>query len=321
MGRRRVFLVTGLFCLAAIIFYAALFRNNPLKGVPTPYEAQSMAVMVFPEVEAEDLLYRLLLKGEKAEFNHFRTEGDVAPEPGQEVIIGVTLSKDRGTLGIFSVAGDQPRLLEQLSTLPLQGLQVIELEPGRQGILVRELLDESFGAYFCTSFYTLYLYQDGGYQEVWRKVVSNEERWPKKWLGQGEGWQGIKDEVEIDFVRDKGRLVIKTREKRIVWEGPEPGAAPLTGRERFLARVYCWEPRWCAIILAEGEVQEETVLYLRQGARYIPQEKLAVGEKLAVLEEEEVWGGDSTPAGAYYRVKTTRGQVGFVGKKALKFLR
>lgn len=318
MGKRGVMVVVGLVCLAFIIFYGPFSRPKPPTILPTAYEAWALAVMALKEVEVEDLLHQLL-KGEKGGIYHFRAEGDVAPEPGQEVIIGASLSKDQGILGIFSLAGGQPRLLAWLSTLPLQELKVIQLESGRQGILIRELLDERFGAYFCTSFYTIYLHQDGAYQEIWRKVLSNEERWQKKWLGQGEGWQGVKDKVEVDFAWEKGRLVIKTREKRIFWEGPDPGAPPLTSRERSLARVYRWEPRWKAIILGEGEAQEETALHIRQGTQYIPREKLAVGEKLAILEEEEVWGLDKTPAGDYYRVKTAAGQVGFVLKKAVKF--
>ncbi|MGI9952592.1 hypothetical protein V3F56_09555 [Moorellaceae bacterium AZ2] len=318
MVKGRLILAAGLLFLAFGLLGGLSLIRVPLRVLPTAYEARALAVMAAGEVAPEELLQQLL-QGPKEGIHYFRAEGDVAPEPGQEVIIGVSLSKDQGALGIFSLAGGQPRLLARLTTLPVQELKVIELEPGRQGILLRELLDERFGAYFYTAFYTLYLYQDGACQEIWRKVLSNEERWQKKWLGLGEGWQGLKDTVEVEFAREQGKLVIKTREKRVFWEGPESGSPPAETRERSWARVYRWEPRWTAIILGEGMLEEEAFLQARQGNRYVPLEKLAAGERLAVLDEEEVWSAEGGAATQFYRVKTAAGKVGFVFKEAVKF--
>ncbi|MBE3581626.1 MAG: hypothetical protein IMW96_08360 [Thermoanaerobacteraceae bacterium] len=320
MAKRRLIRAAGLLFLALALLGGLFFVRAPLLVAPTAYEARALAVMACEGAATEELLEQIL-RGEREEGGHFRVEGDVAPEPGREIIVGASLSKDRGAVGIFSMAGEQPRLLASLATLPLQEIKVVEIEPGLCGILLRELLDERFGAYFYTVFYTLYTYEEGACREIWRKVVSNEESWQKKWLGGGEGWQGVKDTAEVEFAREDGRLVIKTRETRVLWEGPEPGGSPTGTRERSWARVYRWEPRWKAMILGEGVVEEDTFLQARQGNRYVPLEKLAAGERLAILDEEEGWDAMGGAAAEFYRVKTAAGSVGFVGKEAVSFRR
>lgn len=317
MGKRRWMGFGALVCLASALLGSLFFIRSPRSLRPTAYEAGALAVMVSEGVVPGELLEQVL-REESGEGRRFRVEGDVAPEPGPEIIVGANLSKDRGVLGIFSPATEPPKLLASLTTLPLQEIKIIEIEPGLRGILLRELLDERFGAYFYTVFYTLYLYEGGACREVWRKAVSNEEYWQKRWLGGGDGWQGLKDAVEVEFDRKDGKLVIKTRETRVLWEGPEPGG-PFTGiRERSWARAYRWDPRWKAVILGEGTVEEDTFLQARQGNRYVPMERLVAGARLAVLDEEEVWDPQGRSAAGFYRVKTAAGLVGLVAKKAVR---
>ncbi|SMB90358.1 hypothetical protein SAMN00808754_0283 [Thermanaeromonas toyohensis ToBE] len=314
MKRYYVLLVLASFIgLAFIFFWLVLF---PLPSARTPYEARALAVWSASGEEIVQMLKKII-EGEAGGIEVFKTQGDLAPLPGQEVVIGVNLSKDRGVLGLFSSASYSPQLLAYLAILPMEEIKILKLEPGREGVLVREVLDERFGAYFYTSFYALYLYQEGAWQEVWRKVIKNDERWPKKWVGRGEGWEGIKDKVDVEFSWEGGRLMARTQESRVFWEGPRPDAPATYTRERALARVYRWEPSWGALVLAQGKIKRLTALKGQEGNRYIERGQLKPGEKVAILDEEEAWGWvpHVGEASQLYRVKTAAGHVGYVSKE------
>lgn len=306
-------LLPGFISLAFIFFWLVLI---PLPSVWTPYEARALAVWSASEEEIVQILKKIM-EGEAGGIKVFKTQSDLAPLPGQEVVVGAKLSKDRGVLGLFSLSSRSPQLLTYLAILPMEELKILKLEPGREGVLTREVLEERFGAYFYTSFYALYVYQEGVWQEVWRKVIKNDERWQKKWVDRGEGWEGIKDKVEVEFSWEGGRLLAKTQETRVFWEGLHPDAPATFTRERTLARVYRWDPRWGALVLAEGEIRRLADLKEQQGNRYVGKGQLRPGEKVAILDEEEAWGWafHVGEASQLYRVKTAAGHVGYVSKE------
>ncbi|MCG0277157.1 MAG: SH3 domain-containing protein [Thermanaeromonas sp.] len=299
------------FIFVRLVFYLPLAR--------TPYEARGLAVATTSGEEIAQIL-KEIVQGETSGIKFFKTEGDLAPLPGKEVVIGANLSKDRGVLGLFSLASSPPQLLTYRAILPVEEVKVLKLEPGREGVLVREVLEERFGAYFLTRFYSLYVYQEGAWQEAWRKVIDNDEKWQKKWVGRGEGWEGIKDKVEVEFNWEGGRLVARTQEIRVFWEGPHPEHPPTSTKERALARLYKWEPKWGALILGEGEVGRPCDLKEQKGGRYVKMGQLKPGERVAILDEEEAWGwtaymGEATQL---YRIKTLSGSTGYVTKEDVR---
>lgn len=311
-------MVVGLLSLAFI--FLRLVPHLPFAR--TPYEARALAVLSASGEEIAQILKKIM-QGEAEGVKVFKTEGDLAPLPGKEIVVGASLSKDLGVLGLFSLASSSPQLLTYLAILPVEELKILKLEPGREGVLAREVLEERFGAYFHTRFYSLYIYQEGAWQETWRKVIDNDERWQKKWVGRGEGWEGVRDKVEVEFDWEGGRLVARTRESRVFWEGPHPEHPATSTRERTLARIYRWEPRWEALILAEGEISRPTDLKEQRGGKYVKIDRLEPGQKVAILEEEEAWGwtsymGETTQL---YRIKALTGRTGYVAKEDVKIYR
>ncbi|MBC7324767.1 MAG: hypothetical protein H5T99_05585, partial [Moorella sp. (in: Bacteria)] len=261
-----------------------------------------------------------LAEGRKAGVFHLQAEGDVAPAAGTEKIYGVSLTKDYGALGIFNFNKGQPVLFVSLGTLPLQEVKVVPLDNRHNAILIREMLDERFGAYFLSSFYALYTWQGDGLQEIWRKVAGNEERWNKKWLDLGAGWQGVSEQVTTDFTRQDGRLAIKTTSSQTLWSAPEATGPRQAIQKRTVTHTYCWEPAWQAMVMATGRINRATSLKVRQGNKYLDGPRLAAGEEVAVLEDEDLlsWLRPGEPS--YWRVKTRSGQVGYVLKPHLDLL-
>ncbi|MDK2816354.1 MAG: hypothetical protein PWR22_983 [Moorella sp. (in: firmicutes)] len=307
--------------LIIIAVAAVVFWQRATTGEVNVYEARALAVMGQDSKEGREILQELA-EGRKIGVYHLQAEGDIAPAEGTEKIIGVTISKDRGLLGIFSTPGSQPVMLACLNTLPLQEVKVVQLEAGRNAILIRELLDERFGGYFLSSFYALYSWQGEGLQEIWRKVAGNEERWHNKWLDQGEGWQGVSEQVMIDFTRVEGRLVIKTISSQTIWSAPEATGPRTKIQSRTVTHTYRWEPAWGAMVMAVGRVNKTTSLKERQGNKYVDRLKLAAGEEVAVLEDEDLLSWLKPGEPSYWRVKTGTGggQVGYVLKSHLDLL-
>jgi hypothetical protein len=284
------------------------------------YEARALAVMGHTNLVDREILEKIA-SGREAGFHYLQAEGDVAPAVGTEKVIGVSLSKDRGLVGIFDCGEpQQPLLLAWCNTLPLQEIKIVELEKGRNAILIRELLDERFGAYFLSSFYSLYKWQDGSLQEIWRKVIANEQQWNRKWLLRGEGWQGVSEQAEADFGLQDGRLVVRTICKQTYWSAPAAAAPRTTLQSRTLTQTYRWEPDWQAMVMARGCLSKATSLMERRGNKYVDSMKLSAGEQVAVLEDEGLQSWINSQEAAYWRVKTKSGQVGYILKECLDII-
>ncbi|MEW8957879.1 MAG: hypothetical protein AB2448_02015 [Moorella sp. (in: firmicutes)] len=307
-NRRRWFRALIILALAATIFWQ---RTDA--GKINAYEARALAVMGEGSREGRELLQEIA-EGRKTGVYHLQAEGDIVPNAGTEKVIGLTVSKDRGLLGVFGTEGNRQVMLACLDTLPLQEVKVVQLEAGQNAVLIRELLDERFGGYFLSSFYALYNWQGNGLQEIWRKIAGNEERWQKKWLEQGEGWQGVSEQVTTDFSRENGRLVIKTVSSQTLWSAPEANGPRTNLQSRTVAHTYRWEPAWGAMVMAVGKVNQTTPFKERRGNKYIDVFNLPSGEEVAVLEDEDLLAWLKAGEPSYWRVKTRTGRVGYVLK-------
>ncbi|WP_258358752.1 hypothetical protein [Moorella sulfitireducens (nom. illeg.)] len=313
-NRRRWLRALIILALAAVVFW-----QRVADGEVNVYEARALAVMGRNTGEGREILQELA-EGRKIGIYHLQAEGDIAPAAGTEKIIGVTVSKDRGLLGVFSNPEGRQVMLACLDTLPLQEVKVVQLETGRNAVLIRELLDERFGSYFLSSFYVLYSWQGEGLQEIWRKVAGNEERWNKKWLDQGEGWQGVSEQVTTNFTREEGRLIIKTISSQTLWSAPEATGPRTNIQSRTVTHTYRWEPAWGAMVMAVGRVNKVTPLKERVGNKYVDLLNLPAGEEVAVLEDEDLLSWLKAGEPSYWRVKTRGGQVGYILKPHLDVL-
>ncbi|MDN5343948.1 MAG: hypothetical protein PWQ18_59 [Clostridia bacterium] len=305
--------------LIILLLAGVVFWQRVGSGQVNVYEARALAVMGQRGQESTAILQELA-EGRQVGVYHLQAEGDIAPARGTEKIIGVTVSKDRGLLGVFSPGQGQPQMLACLETLPLQEVKVVSLDSGRNAILIRELLDERFGAYFLSSFYALYTWQGQGLQEIWRKVAGNEERWNQKWLARGENWQGVSEQVTTDFTRDGGRLAIKTISSQTLWQAPAVTGPRTTIQSRTVTHTYRWEPDWGAMVMALGRIAGPASLKKRQGGKYVDQAPLKAGETVAVLEDEDLLAWLQPDEPSYWRVKTRNGQVGYVLKSQMELL-
>jgi hypothetical protein len=72
------------------------------------------------------------------------------------------------------------------------------------------------------------------------------------------------------------------------------------------------------MVMATGALKKTTSLKERHGNKYVDSLKLAAGEQVAVLEDESLQAWVNPQEAAYWRVKTTSGQVGYILKDCLE---
>lgn len=303
-----------------IVLAVFVYCQRTAGGYFSTYEARALTVMGQVNTEGKEILQELAC-GRGAGIYHLVAEGDIVPGGGPEKVIGVSISKDRGVLGVFDTSGEHPVLMAYLNTLPLQEVKIIQLENGRNAVLIRELLDERVGAYFFTSFYALYNWHRDDLQEIWRKVISNEQQWNRRWFEQGDGWKGVSEQVETGFSRENGRLAIKSICSQTLWSAPSVDGLRTTIRSRTLTHTYRWEPEWNAMVMAEGRLNKEAGIKVRQGNKYVESFKLKAGEKVAITEDENLLSWIDSKEPSYWRVKTKSGETGFVTKNCIDIVK
>ncbi|HHP50824.1 MAG TPA: SH3 domain-containing protein [Moorella mulderi] len=92
-------------------------------------------------------------------------------------------------------------------------------------------------------------------------------------------------------------------------------------RTRTLRRLYRWDPSWKAMILYTARLNQAASLKEFQGNKYVEVLPLAAGQEVAVLEEEDLASFINPSLPPYCRIKTRQGQVGYVLKSHLDFLK
>lgn len=155
--------------------------------------------------------------------------GDVAPAPGKETVLGVTLGKNAGFVAVL--AGRPPRLLawtRDLSQVTRLDLFALPGDP-RQGLWIEEHYDNMFGAYTrATSVRLVRWHGEGPLAEVWSGVKEAVAYWNEAWDDPAHParWLRATEEAEIPPPRE-GRFTVRRRKAVGRGEGP-PGRIPKT---------------------------------------------------------------------------------------------
>lgn len=183
-------------------------------------------------------------------------EADVAPSPGKETVLGVTLGKHTGFVAV--VAGRPPRVLAWVKDLS----EVTRLEPfalpgdPHPGLRIEDHDDNLFGAYSRTTTVRLVRWQgEGPLAEVWSGVKDAVAYWNEAWDDPVRPalWLRATEEADIPPPRN-GRFTVRRRKTVGRGEGP-PGRIPRTfTAERSVEEevTFRWDARAGRFVRHEG---------------------------------------------------------------------
>ncbi|ABR49208.1 hypothetical protein Amet_3068 [Alkaliphilus metalliredigens QYMF] len=190
----------------------------------------------------------------------------VLPQEIEQVIIALTLSKDRGIVAIYSASNNGYTLHSAITNLaPVTDIQFIENpSDGLHMMVVEQLLEEQFGSFFQEKFIHVYLHDSHEFKNVWQKTLYYDEIYKQEWLDPAapdDLWYRAIEETIIDYVTiDTLRINISTTLKKYTTHSqdfPPKDQFQLEDSDSF-TRSYYWSADYNTFIL--GEFTQEVFL-------------------------------------------------------------
>lgn len=202
---------------------------------------------------------------------------DIADDSRNELIIGLNLSKNLGSIGIYKLDKDKYKLSDQIDNLAT--IEKISVERNsnndKRFLILEEFLDERLGAYFTDKFTRIFTKTNDKFEEVFRESIDYEAYFHEKWLDkekENPKWFKLEEKNVINYDKKTRKLptitVHKTAKK---FEGKRdvntkiPSEFKEVEKKEFKEN-YTWSTIYKKFIIAEGEV-------------------ISTGEKVAILED------------------------------------
>lgn len=202
---------------------------------------------------------------------------DIAGDSQKELIIGLNLSKNLASIGIYKLDGDRYNLSDQidnLTTIEKIGVER-EVNGDKTFLILEEFLDERLGAYFTDKFSRVFTKTNDKFEEVFRESIDYEAYFHEKWLDKEKDnpkWFKLNEKNIINYDNKTKNLptisVHKTARKS---EGKNGGSTkiPTEFKEiesKEFKETYIWNAIYKRFIIAQAEV-------------------ISTGEKVAILED------------------------------------
>lgn len=152
---------------------------------------------------------------------------DITQNLKEELIITLNLSKDEGVIGIYKLQDDKYIYQNKIDALTYieDVTSITEPLSNRVFIIIEEVLDESFGAFFVDNFVRVYTKIDDSYKEVYRQSFNYEAFYYEKWTNpsiENPKWYRLNEKSVIDFVtRDDGKVAIYVSKNLSKYQSPE----------------------------------------------------------------------------------------------------
>lgn len=130
--------------------------------------------------------------------------GDIYPAEGNELIVTVSLGKDKGVLAIFGKTLTGYKLIDATTNLvPINGLSLVQLKGmPYKSLVVDEYLDEMFGAFYKVKTRAIYTFKGNVLIKLWERELYREEYFPEGYEMKGDKTQWLlkKEVVNIAFL-------------------------------------------------------------------------------------------------------------------------
>jgi len=135
-------------------------------------------------------------------------QAHVLPSSHGELIVVLNLSKDLAVMGIYTLQNDTyvfSHKIEEL--LPVQNLEFISVpHQDYQFIISEQRLDERLGALFEERHVEIFVYKNGKFQSIWKKIKYLNEIYNAQWMDPKESpekWFQTIEENQIEFVKNE----------------------------------------------------------------------------------------------------------------------
>lgn len=140
--------------------------------------------------------------------------GDVYPTEGDELVVALSLGKDKGILAIYEKTLSGYKLISANTNLiPITNLSLVQLKGmPYKSLVVDEFLDEMLGAFYKVKLRSIYAFKGNLLAKLWSSEIYREEYFPEGFEMKGEKTQWLlkKEETKIAFL-PSGDLQVSTK--------------------------------------------------------------------------------------------------------------
>ena len=185
--------------------------------------------------------------------------GHVLPNNNSQLIVVLNLSKDQAVIAIYDYINNTYIFNNKIEGLtPVESIIFVSLETDNYDyIVVNQILDERFGAYFYEKFMDIYLYSVDSFQKVWNKTLFYEETYKEEWINPNAHetiWNRVEEETLVDFIMGVPLKIntVTTNKKMVAQSKEMPQASQFTISDTKTFRyTYYWSSSYNTFILAE----------------------------------------------------------------------
>lgn len=190
---------------------------------------------------------------------------DIIDDTKKDLIIGLNLSKNLGTIGIYELKEKKYIFRDKIENLAtIEKISVKKNSSSdKKFLLVEEFLDERVGAYFIDKYIRMFSKEKDAFEEVFRQSIDYEAYYYEKWLDsetKNPKWFKLKEENIIDYDSkiDKNPIFLISKDIR-KFEGSNslnsdmPSEFTEILHENFELKYY-FNEEYNRFILSKGEV-------------------------------------------------------------------
>ncbi|MTI49351.1 hypothetical protein [Sporosalibacterium faouarense] len=232
----------------------------------------------------------------------------------EELVIVMNLSKDEGIIGIYKLKDDKYVYENKIKDLAfIENVEPLEdALNNRVFLVIEELLDESFGAYFIDDYIRIFTLIDEDYEEVYRESMEYEAFYYEKWFDpsiENPKWYRLNENNLIDYMSvDNGTIVINTAKSLAKYES-QPTEDDSIPEDFQLATDKSFELT---------SIWNENYQYFLQGVGKIKNSNKIVGiiEDSSQSVESLMNSQDN-----HYKVIDKNGKINYIDEKDLELLR
>lgn len=185
--------------------------------------------------------------------------GQVLPNNYSQLLVAINLSKDQAVVAIYNYINDNYIYNTSIMDLaPIESLQLIPYEAAQYDyIVINQVLDERFGAFFFNKYMEIYLHLENGFKKVWHKSTFYEETYKEVWMNPKADetiWNRVQEETLVDFIIGTPlRINTITSYKKMVADSrgmPQPSEFKVVDANTYKYSYY-WHHDYNSFIMAE----------------------------------------------------------------------
>ncbi|TZE81935.1 hypothetical protein [Calorimonas adulescens] len=254
--------------------------------------------------------------------------GDILGGPEKEIIIGISLPPDSSLLSILEPNNGKKQYYIYYTTTDLAPINSIKLFTlpfyDKSLILLKETLDESFGAFFKSTINEIFIWNNSKLEEAWNGTEKYTAYWNTAWDENNpeNKWIKLKEDAIISMSQDNTLISVHSyqayMESNTLDENIPEDDTFKTVKQRKLSSTYHWDNESMRYIRGYANLNSNTDLYDYDGINFIKKKELSNGETVKLIQDlNELADNLINNNLNYYKVLTSTGLIGYISKEAI----